>query len=75
MLNRSLRCRRVIKNNAGKVIFVYVFPQLIVALYFKARSTHNKALKTSFTIGLFVITIGMMVGIAAASMGMWAPRI
>jgi hypothetical protein len=56
-------------------LMVYIFPQAIVALYFYAKNTENYKLKFSFTLFLFVLTLGTVVGIIAATMGMWLPRI
>jgi hypothetical protein len=53
---------------------VYVFPQAIVAFYFLAKKSEQPAIKWVFSALLFLITIGTMLGIAAATMGLWVPR-
>lgn len=56
-------------------VFVYVFPQVIVALYFRAKKSGNPLSKWLFSIVLFLITLGTAVGVFAATMGLWLPRL
>jgi len=56
-------------------IFVYVFPQLIVYLYFKTRSSAVPVQKWSFALLLLLLTLGMAAGSFGATMGMWLPRL
>lgn len=56
-------------------VFVYIFPQLIVYLYFRARSSAAPAQKWSFAALLLLLTLGMAVGSFGATMGMWLPRL
>jgi hypothetical protein len=56
-------------------LFVYILPQAIVVLYFKARFSGSVYTKWAFSIFLFVITVGMVAGILGAIKGMWMPRI
>lgn len=56
-------------------IFVYIFPQAVAALYFKARSSGAPSKKWTFSLVLFVITICIAIGSFGAVMGMWLPRI
>ncbi|QEC44490.1 DUF2306 domain-containing protein [Pseudobacter ginsenosidimutans] len=56
-------------------IFVYILPQGIVALYFRAKFSKWSYKKYAFSILLFVLTIGIAAGTAGAMMGMWLPRI
>jgi hypothetical protein len=56
-------------------VFVYVFPQVIVAFYFQAKRSDKSLLKWTFAILLFLITIGIAIGTAVATMGLWLPRI
>lgn len=56
-------------------IAVYVFPQVIVWWYFQARDAGTAAPKWIFSAVLLCITLGMLVGVFAATMGMWLPRI
>lgn len=56
-------------------VFVYILPQAIVALYFKARFSGSPFKKWAFSTLLFIITIGIAIGSAGAVMGMWLPRI
>ena len=56
-------------------IFVYILPQALVALYFKAKFSGYASRKLAFSLLLFVITIGIAVGTMGAIMGMWLPRV
>lgn len=56
-------------------VFVYVLPQAVVALYFKARFSPSPYKKWAFAVFLFVITICIAIGSAGAALGMWLPRI
>lgn len=56
-------------------VFVYILPQAVVALYFKAKFSNSANKKLAFSLLLFVITIGIAVGTVGAISGMWLPRI
>lgn len=56
-------------------LFVYIFPQLIVYLYFRARASVRPGPKWLFTVLLCLLTICMAVGSFGATMGMWLPRL
>jgi hypothetical protein len=56
-------------------VFVYIFPQVVVAFYFSAKRSQQPLPKWVFATLLFIITIATAVGIAAATMGMWLPRL
>jgi hypothetical protein len=55
-------------------LLVYIFPQVLVLGYFKARETPLARIKLPFALLLLVVTAGMAVGIFAATMGMWLPK-
>ena len=56
-------------------IFVYIFPQLIVFLYFRARSSKRAGQKWSLAAVLLLLTLLMAIGSFGATMGMWLPRL
>lgn len=56
-------------------IMVYIFPQVMVYYYFNTKASNSAAQKWVFNCILTFITLGMMVGITAATMGMWLPRL
>lgn len=56
-------------------VFVYILPQAVVALYFKAKFSGSAYKKLAFSLLLFVITIGIALGTTGAISGMWLPRI
>lgn len=56
-------------------VLVYIFPQALVAYYFKARNSNTRLPKVFFSILITLITIGMTIGIIAATLGMWLPRL
>ncbi|MBO9562480.1 MAG: DUF2306 domain-containing protein [Niastella sp.] len=56
-------------------VFVYIFPQAIVALYFRAKFSGSPSKKWAFSVLLLVITIAIAVGTMGAIKGMWLPRI
>lgn len=56
-------------------IAVYVFPQVVVWGYFKARQTNVAGPKWVASAALLCITLAMLIGVFAATMGMWWPRI
>ncbi len=56
-------------------VLVYVFPQVLVVFYFHVKQSRAPAPKWLFTILLFVITLGMALGIVAATLGLWLPRV
>lgn len=49
-------------------------PLAVAELYFRAQDSTNSVLKGSVAILLFVLTIMMAIGIFAATMGMWLPK-
>ncbi|MBS1663250.1 MAG: DUF2306 domain-containing protein [Bacteroidetes bacterium] len=51
-------------------VLVYIFPQVFVWGYFRARRSGA----VGFSLLLFLITVGMAIGIFAATMGLWLPR-
>lgn len=53
----------------------YLLPLLLLELYFRAQDTRSSALKFSAASVLFIGMGIMLVGIFAATMGMWLPRI
>jgi hypothetical protein len=55
-------------------VMVYVFPQVLAAFYFLAKNSQTPTIKWAFSITLFLITIGTALGIVAATMGLWVPR-
>ncbi|PUZ25853.1 hypothetical protein DCC81_16500 [Chitinophaga parva] len=56
-------------------IVVYVFPQVAVWGYFKAQQANLAGPKWVASIALLCITLAMLIGVFAATMGMWWPRI
>jgi hypothetical protein len=54
---------------------VYILPQVVVWGYFKARKTQSAIMKLQFSLLLILLSIGMGIGIFAATMRMWLPRI
>ncbi len=54
-------------------VFVYILPQVFASIYFRAKATDSKVFKISASIGLTTLTLGILVGIFAATMGMWLP--
>ena len=56
-------------------VTVYVFPQVVVAWYFRVRRADGPMSKWVFTVALTVITLAMLAGVVAATMGMWWPRL
>ncbi len=56
-------------------VFVYVFPQLVVFFYFQAKKSRTPLIKAVFSILLLFITIGIVIGTVAATLGMWLPRL
>ncbi|NII27429.1 DUF2306 domain-containing protein [Pseudoflavitalea sp. X16] len=56
-------------------VLVYILPQAIVAFYFKAKFSGSPSTKWAFSLLLFVITIGIVIGTIGAVRGMWLPRI
>lgn len=55
--------------------FVYVFPQVLAEIYFITKSSALPSLKFVMSLVLGMLTLGILVGIAAATMGMWLPVI
>lgn len=56
-------------------VFVYILPQVVVAMYFSAKFSNSTNKKLAFSLLLFVITIGIATGTMGAILGMWLPRI
>lgn len=56
-------------------VTVYVFPQVLVWGYFTALNANVPAVKWIAATLLLYITLGMLTGIFAATMGMWMPLI
>ncbi|MET0464706.1 MAG: DUF2306 domain-containing protein [Chitinophagaceae bacterium] len=56
-------------------VFVYIFPQLIVALYFKAKFSGDALKKYLFSLLLLLLTVATVVGVFGAVGGMWLPRL
>jgi hypothetical protein len=56
-------------------VLVYIMPQVFVEMYFQAKESKNKKFKFGISAFLFVVTLGMAVGIFAATMGMWLPKL
>lgn len=56
-------------------VFVYILPQAVVALYFKAKFSGAAGKKWAFSVLLLVITLSIAVGTFGAINGMWLPRI
>lgn len=53
----------------------FLLPLAVLEIYFWARDRADTLGRTVTAGGLFVLTIGMGVGIFAATMGMWLPRL
>ncbi|MBO9658540.1 MAG: DUF2306 domain-containing protein [Chitinophagaceae bacterium] len=56
-------------------VFVYIFPQAIAALYFKAKFSGSPSAKYMFSFLLLLITLATLVGVSGAAAGMWLPRL
>lgn len=56
-------------------VCVYILPQAIVAVYFRAKYSGPPAAKYLFSTLLLLITLASAVGIFGAAAGMWLPRI
>jgi hypothetical protein len=56
-------------------VFVYILPQGVVALYFKAKFSGSPYRKWGFSVMLLIITLAIAVGTFGAIGGMWLPRI
>ncbi|MBT1705142.1 DUF2306 domain-containing protein [Chryseosolibacter indicus] len=56
-------------------IMVYIFPQVMGLYYFQVKRSDSVVQKGGFTTILACITIGMVIGIMSATMGMWLPRL
>lgn len=54
-------------------VFVYIFPQVLAEIYFIAKASALPSSKFAMSLFLGVLTLSIMVGIAAATMGMWLP--
>ncbi|MDR7130598.1 hypothetical protein J2X69_002954 [Algoriphagus sp. 4150] len=56
-------------------VFVYILPQVLAEIYFITKASTIPSLKFVTSLFLGVLTLGIVVGIAAATMGMWLPVI
>mgnify|MGYP003638160242 CR=1 FL=1 len=56
-------------------VFVYILPQVIAEFYFIAKASSFAKPKIAMSVLLGVLTLGIMVGIATATMGMWLPAL
>lgn len=56
-------------------VMVYIMPQFFAEMYFRAKKSQNNNVKWSMVTFLVVTTIGLTIGIFAATMGMWLPRL
>jgi hypothetical protein len=58
-------------------IFTYAIPisLIVLEMYFYARKTQNRTFSLVTSVIIFIVTIVMGIGIFAATMGMWLPRI
>jgi Predicted membrane protein (DUF2306) len=56
-------------------VLVYIMPQVFVEVYFQAKESKNKNFKFGVSVFLFIVTLGTAVGIFAATMGMWLPKL
>jgi Predicted membrane protein (DUF2306) len=56
-------------------VLVYIMPQVFVEMYFRAKESENKNFKFGMSVFLFIVTLGMVVGIFGATMGMWLPKL
>lgn len=56
-------------------IAVYIMPQGIALLYFKIKHSTISLYKQLFAYTLFLITMAMSIGLLAAVMGLWLPRL
>jgi hypothetical protein len=54
-------------------VFVYILPQIFAEIYFRAKASTNARFKFSMALFLVVMTMGISVGIFAATLGMWLP--
>ncbi|REG83440.1 putative membrane protein DUF2306 [Algoriphagus antarcticus] len=54
-------------------IFVYILPQVFAQIYFKAKSANLPRFHFAASFSLIVLTMGILVGIFAATIGMWLP--
>lgn len=52
-----------------------LLPLAVLELFLRARQSSNPNAKLAMALILFVLTLAMATGIAAASMGMWLPRL
>jgi hypothetical protein len=55
-------------------LFVYIFPQLVVLAYFKAREAKSPGRKLPFSLLLLLVAAAMVIGLYGAIMKMWLPR-
>ena len=56
-------------------LLVYIFPQVFFWGYFRARKSQSAGMKLQFSLLLLAVAAGMAVGIFAATMRMWLPKI
>lgn len=53
----------------------YLLPLALLELYFHAQKTTNRLLKIGTAVTLFGFTVAMSIGIFAATMSLWLPRL
>ena len=53
----------------------YLVPLAVLELYFRAQRSPSAVNRMTMAVGLSVLTLMMMVGIGAAFMFMWLPRL
>jgi len=53
----------------------YLLPLFVFELYSFAKEKSNTTVKIAMSVGLFILSCAMAVGIFVAAMGMWLPRI
>ena len=56
-------------------ILVYIFPQVLIWGYFRSKGSRSAGPILQFSLLLLLITVGMAIGVFAATMRMWLPRI
>jgi hypothetical protein len=56
-------------------LLVYIFPQVLVWGYFRAKGSPSAGPKLLFSLLLLLVTIGMTIGLFAAITRMWLPKV
>ncbi|WP_051314994.1 DUF2306 domain-containing protein [Algoriphagus terrigena] len=54
-------------------MFVYILPQVFAQIYFRAKATLSTKFKIVASVGLISLTLGIIVGVFGATMGLWLP--